>query len=75
MPRLGHARAVGLAGKLTNGFGNAKVSAGGAGLPDRQLPARGVERKTPVSFEGIGANEGRALAFAAESEDPRTAAH
>ena len=51
----------------------AEMSAGRAGLPDRQLAAGGVERKASVHLEGVGADESRALALRGKSRDPRTA--
>ena len=63
-----YAAAERLAGKLADGFDNAEMSAGRAGLADRQLPARGVERKSAVGLEGVGADERGPFPLAAETE-------
>ena len=46
MPRVGNAGAGRLPGELADGLDEAEMSAGRAGLPDRQLAARRVERET-----------------------------
>src|SRR5262249_432730 len=61
-------RAERLARELPNRLGDAEMAAGGAGLADRQLPARGIERKTSVRLKSVGANESRPLAFPAETQ-------
>src|SRR4029453_2112424 len=43
-------------------------AAGSTGLADRQLSARGVERKTAVCFETVTADEVGAFALGAETE-------
>ena len=53
MPRIGDARAERLPGELADGFDDAEMAAGRAGLPDRQLSARGVEREASFGLEGV----------------------
>src|SRR5262249_5902632 len=68
VPRIGHLCAERLARELSNSFSDTEMSTSRAGLSDRQLAARGVERKASLHFKGVGANKSRPLAFAAETQ-------
>src|SRR5256885_12404222 len=57
-----------LAGQLPQRLHHAEEAARGAGLPDRELPAAGIERKAAVVREAVLAYESRRLALAAEAE-------
>src|SRR5437667_149374 len=57
-----------LAGQLPQRLHHAEEAARGASLPDRELPAAGIERKAAVVREAVLAYESRRLALAAEAE-------
>src|SRR5207247_3331868 len=57
-----------LAGQLPQRLHYAEEAARGAGLPDRELPAAGIERKAAVVREAVLAYESRRLALAEEAE-------
>ena len=56
------------ASELSYRLDETEISAGGAGLPDRELASRGVVRKAAVRREAVGTDKFRAFAFAAEAE-------
>ena len=68
MPRVLDLRRQGLPGELPHRFDQPEKAAGGTGLPDRQLPARGVERKRAVDRECVARTKSGAFALLAEAE-------
>src|SRR5580658_10213665 len=56
-PRFRHLGAERLSADLPHDLDQAEKAAGGAGLSDRQLAARGVERKRTVGGEAFAAHE------------------
>src|SRR5882724_7864038 len=68
MTRVLDLRADRLPGDLPYRLDQPERAAGGAGLADRQLSARGVERKTAVCLETVAADELRPFALGAEAE-------
>src|SRR5690349_8404960 len=67
-PRVLDLGAESLAGELAHAFRHAEIAAGGAGLPDRQLSAAGVERQRAADRECVAPHEVRALTFRTEAQ-------
>src|SRR5688572_30752810 len=57
-----------LAGELTDGLDHAEEAAAGAGLADRKLASRRIERKAAIVGEGVLAYERRTFALLAEAQ-------
>src|SRR5688500_17538652 len=55
--RFFHLPVFGFAGELPDPLHHTEKSAGSAGLADRELPARGIERKASVVREAVLAHE------------------
>ena len=60
--------AEGLAGELPDRLDDPEGTAGRAGLADRQLATRRIQRKAAVHLETVAANEFRGFALASEAE-------